>query len=171
MPATNATKEQVKDMLDIQQDVIMKFFNNHVDKLEKKIEVLTDENKSLRSEVIDLKLEVNSMKDTVVFLSAKFDELVNKPQQTDNAKDETIQKINAENDLLSAKVTELENRSRRNNLRFDGIPELENENWNQSEECVLEFVEKTQVGYHEYKNRTLPSRRGKERRTTQNNSM
>ena len=34
---------------------------------------------------------------------------------------------------IKDKLNDLENRSRRNNLRIDGIIELENESWSQSE--------------------------------------
>ena len=41
---------------------------------------------------------------------------------------------------MSEKLIELENRSRRNNLRIDGLIEKTNENWNDCEKKVQEVL-------------------------------
>ena len=138
MPASqNVTREGLKEMLDLQQDMIIKFFNNHVDKLERKIDLLSDENKSLRADVASLKTELGEMKETAEFLSEKYDKI---SVGTGQVKDSEIKKLKTDNEMLSAKVTELEDRSRRNNLRFDGISEMDNEDWGQSEQKVRDFI-------------------------------
>ena len=141
MPATqNVTKEQMTEMFDLQQDLIIKFFNNQVEKLEKKLEVLNEENNNLRAEVIELKSEVNGMKTTVEFVSAKYDEVINNVKPADSGDNTMIRKLKSENEEMLAKVTELEDRSRRNNLRFDGISEVDDESWEESERRVKLFI-------------------------------
>ena len=41
-----------------------------------------------------------------------------------------------ENSLLKEKLRDLEDRSRRDNLRIDGLPEMDNETWLDSEETL-----------------------------------
>ena len=45
-----------------------------------------------------------------------------------------------DSDKVSSKLIELEDRSRRNNLRIDGIAEDQNESWHECEEKVLEVI-------------------------------
>ena len=50
------------------------------------------------------------------------------------------------NDQLCERLRDLEDRSRRDNLRIDGIAELENETWEQTEEILHNlFKEKARV--------------------------
>ena len=42
--------------------------------------------------------------------------------------------------FVMEKLTELEDRSRRNNVRIDGIPETSNETWESCEEEVRNFI-------------------------------
>ena len=50
-----------------------------------------------------------------------------------------------EDDLLDPtfvmeKLTEIDDRSRQNNVRFDGIPETSNETWESCEEEVIQII-------------------------------
>ena len=45
-----------------------------------------------------------------------------------------------DSDEVSSKLFELEDRTRRNNLRIDGIAEDQNESWHECEEKVLEVI-------------------------------
>lgn len=51
----NFSLNQVKEILEIQQNTILAFFNATVERLEKKIEKITTENGVLRKEVADFK--------------------------------------------------------------------------------------------------------------------
>nr|XP_047129837.1 uncharacterized protein LOC124809896 [Hydra vulgaris]XP_047140476.1 uncharacterized protein LOC124815738 [Hydra vulgaris] len=87
----------------------LKIFNGRLEKVEKDIE--------------ELKLSLN-------FHEQLIDEKVKKAKvcsKEDNS--ESIQK----------KLRELEDRSRRNNLRVDGIDENEGESWEESEMKILEI--------------------------------
>ena len=50
------------------------------------------------------------------------------------------EKIEDENKRLKDKLRDLEDRSRRDNLRFDGVKEYENESWNDTEEILKDFL-------------------------------
>ena len=49
---------------------------------------------------------------------------------------------------IKKKLADLEDRSRRNNLRFDGFQEETNETWEESESIITEFV-KEKLGIEE----------------------
>ncbi|XP_065665549.1 uncharacterized protein LOC136086975 [Hydra vulgaris] len=55
--------------------------------------------------------------------------------------DEPAIKDNSEITKIKSKLREIEDRSRRNNLRIDGLKESENENWNKTELKVQKFFE------------------------------
>jgi hypothetical protein len=71
-------------------------------------------------------------------VSGKF-ELVKKKTKEINIKI----KNNSEMDKISSKLREMEDRSRRNNLRVDGLKECDNENWIESELKVQKLFEDT----------------------------
>ena len=48
--------------------------------------------------------------------------------------------INTENKDLNSKLWDFKNRSRQDNLRFDGMDEYENESWADNEENVEDFL-------------------------------
>lgn len=66
----------------------------------------------------------------------KMSEFSSKIQRFSDAMNEATAKIND----LDNKADDLENRSRRNNLRFDGIPENMNETWQDTEDKLKEIL-------------------------------
>ena len=50
------------------------------------------------------------------------------------------EKIEDGNKRLKGKLRDLKDRSRRDNLRFDGVGEYENESWNDTEEILKDFL-------------------------------
>ena len=100
--------------------------------MDKKIGDLIGENAALKNEVAELKKSLQ-------FHTDQWEENF---KTLDNLKNELLQKQKGQQqqqpvipDLkeIKDKLSDLENRSRRNNLRIDGIIELENESWSQSE--------------------------------------
>ena len=86
-----------------------------------------------------MKNEVAELKKSLQFHTDQWEENF---KTLDNLKNELLQKQKDQQqqqpvipDLkeIKDKLNDLENRSRRNNLRIDGIIELENESWSQSE--------------------------------------
>ena len=53
---------------------------------------------------------------------------------------EHYEKIEDGNKRLKGKLRDLKDRSRRENLCFDGVGEYENESWNDSEEVLKDFL-------------------------------
>jgi hypothetical protein len=126
---------QVKDLLEIHENTIIKIFNDRLQKLESELIIIKEEN-------IDLKRELNDTNKTLVFVSEQYEtikETLNITQK--NPLGRLNQKsLNEENDALKNKIAELEDRSRRNNLRFEGIEETEGETWEKSEELIKNLL-------------------------------
>ena len=113
--------DQIKDIIGMHEETMMKFFNSTVERLELKITKLTEEN-------VYLKKEVQELKESVEFQSTVVED--------------TKSKINSKNDEdIKDKLSELEDRSRRNNLRVNGLEEDDNESWDESEKKVRELFE------------------------------
>ncbi|XP_065658644.1 uncharacterized protein LOC136083166 [Hydra vulgaris] len=132
--AKNFTTSQLKEILDIHENTTMKIFNKKIERLENNIEKLKDDNKILKS-------EVNDLKKTVKFVSEKYDKIIIEQAgikadrfKTDNNLDVSL------TDKMKDKLAEIEDRSRRNNLRINGLVESVDESWGECEKKVHEFI-------------------------------
>ncbi|XP_065645390.1 uncharacterized protein LOC136075878 [Hydra vulgaris] len=134
----------LKEIMDIHENAIMKLFSDRIDKLESKISVMQEENKNLKNEVSDLKKSVEFVSDKYENLLLEKD--VSKKTAMSSVYQLNDTKINIENDnVIKDKLAELEDRSRRNNLRFNGIEEKEIETWQETESKIREIL-KTKLG-------------------------
>ncbi|XP_065650983.1 uncharacterized protein LOC136079190 [Hydra vulgaris] len=134
----------LKEAMDIHENTIMKLFSDRIDKLESKISVMQEENKNLKNEVSDLKKSVEFVSDKYENLLLEID--VSKKTAMSSVYQLNDTKINIENDnVIKDKLAELEDRSRRNNLRFNGIEEKEIETWQETESKIREIL-KTKLG-------------------------
>ena len=67
-------------------------------------------------------------------------------QQKNNHQDSVIKDLSAKlgqasaNEQISTRIDSLEDHSRRNNIRIEGIPEVVNENWEQSTDKVVKLL-------------------------------
>ena len=87
--------------------------------------------------------EVNEIKKSFKFTENKFDkELAIIKSNIKKVKSDMkeITEDLLDSDKVSSKLIELEDRSRRNNLRIDGIAEDQNESWHECEEKLLEVI-------------------------------
>ena len=87
--------------------------------------------------------EVDEITKSLKFTQNKFDEeLANVKSNIKKVKSDTKQITEdlLDPDKVSSKLIKLEDRSRRNNLRLDGIAEDPNESWHECEEKVLEVI-------------------------------
>lgn len=125
------TFNQVKEVMEKHEETILKFFNATVDRLEKKISNLTEEN-------ILIKKEMKDLKESLEFQGDLFEK---KLVENDKKKENNLEKEKE----MEEKMAEMEDRCRRNNLRFDGIEENGNETWEESEEKLKAFL-KTKLG-------------------------
>ena len=122
----------------IHENTLMKFFTSSMERLENKIERLSNENTLLKQ-------EVESLKASADFQNKWFEEAKRDLEEM-RAKDpieEDIKLIEQKHQQLEEKISELEDRSRRNNLRFSGFTEKAEgaETWEESENLIREFIE------------------------------
>ena len=110
-------------------------FNSTIDRMDKEIDVLKEENSKVKKKLTDLR-------ESVQYHSDNFDE-VNKELVDIESRVEEIKLDEITEDFVSKtkkKLADLEDRSRRNNLRFDGFQEETNETWEESESIITDFV-------------------------------
>jgi hypothetical protein len=129
--AKNITLSQYKELLEMHENTLIKIFNERFKQIESDLIFFKEENKQL-------KLELNEANKTMGFLSEKYEEIketlaANKTKFQEQNKTSIK---NHESELLIDKMAELEDRSRRNNLRFEGIEETEGETWENCEEKI-----------------------------------
>nr|XP_047125170.1 uncharacterized protein LOC124807373 [Hydra vulgaris] len=134
--AKNFSASQLKEILDIHENTMMKIFNEKFERFEKQIDKLFEDNKILKTEVSELKKAVE-------FISEKYDKIIIEQEElkADCAKpDRNLEKSLTIN--LRDKLAEIEDRSRRNNLRISGIEESVDESWDDCESKVRELIKK-----------------------------
>ena len=122
----------------IHENKLMIFFTSSMKRLENKIERLSNENTLLNQ-------EVESLKTSADFQNKWFEE-AKKDLEEMRAKDpieEDIKLIEQKHQQLGEKKFELEDRSRRNNLRFRGFTEKAEgtKTCEESENLIREFIE------------------------------
>ena len=117
----------------------MKFFTSSMERLENKIERLSYENTLLKQ-------EVESLKASADFQNKWFEEAKRdlEEMRVKDAIEEDIKLIEEKHQQLEEKISGLEDRSRRNNLRFSGFTEKDEgaETWEESGNLVREFIER-----------------------------
>ena len=120
---TSWSLDSVKELLSVQESTMMSFFSVFADSVNKRIDGILREVEGLKTSLEHSQAELAELK------------AVNIPKRI----------VALENNIesLLAKADDLENRSRRNNLCFEGIPELRygNESWEKSEEKVKELID------------------------------
>ena len=118
-------------------------FNSTIDRLEKKIDILKEENSKIKKELVDLRESVQYHSDNVVEVYKKLEDIDSRVEEV--KLDEITEYFFTK---TKKKLADLEDRSRRNNLRFDGFQEKTNETWEESESIVTDFV-KEKLGIQE----------------------
>ena len=148
-PATSATEENNEDLLETIRKIVREELEDHQEKVseiiksEKVSEIIKSELTNTNERLDKISQEVVEITKSLEFTQEELhDGFANvkndiKKVQTD------LREI--EDDLLDPtfvmeKLTELEDRSRRNNVRIDGIPETPNETWENCEEEVRKII-------------------------------
>ena len=126
------SSEQIKEILVLHENTLMKFFTSSVERLENKIERVSNENTLLKQ-------EVESLKTGADFQNKWFEET----KRNLNPIEEDIKLIEQKLQQLEEKISDLEDRSSRNNRRFSGFTEKAEgaETWEESENLIREFIE------------------------------
>ena len=113
---SNFRPTQVKEMLVIHENTLMKFINTVIERLERKVDNLTTKNTVLQKEIDDFK-------SLMQFYSDIIDENIidTRVSQVYNVNDENIKTLIDDHKNLHVKVRDLKDRSRSNKLRLDGL--------------------------------------------------
>ena len=118
-------------------------FNSTIDRLDKKIDILKEENSKIMKELTDFR-------ENAQYHSGNVDE-VNKKLEDVDKRVEEIKLDEVIEDFITKtkkKLPDLEDRSRRKNLRFDGFKEQSNKTWEESDSIITDFV-KEKLGIEE----------------------
>ena len=94
-------------------------------------------------EIKNIKCEMNELKKSVEFTEEVLEEKVQQMQRKVSSLEEKaneIQDYQIDRDEVEKKFTDLEDRSRRNNLQIDGVAEENRETWDDCERKVKEII-------------------------------
>ena len=125
---------QVRELMKLHEETIMNFFNGAIERMEKKITTLVEENVLVKKELADLKESVQFHSDMVEEKTKQVER-----QIIDYKENTVIPQVDSKE--MDKRLAELEDRSRRNNLRFDGLLEDEKETWKDSENKVKHILQ------------------------------
>ena len=100
-------------------------------------------------EMKNIKSEVKELKKSIKFTEEVLEEKVQNMQRKVSSLEEKVEEIydyQIDLDEVEKKFTDLEDRSRRNNLRIDGVAEENGESWDDCEQKVKEiFMDKLEL--------------------------
>ena len=144
---TEIIKEIFKEMFQEQQEASLNIISSNTAPLRQSIHKLTieikDNNDRLNNivkDTEDLKLSVQTYQDVFDDKIKEIEDSIEKIKE--KHKNEIIQ-LEEENENSKDKLRMLEDRSRRDNLRFDGIEEWEDESWADTEENLKLKIKET----------------------------
>ena len=143
-------KELFIEMFKAQEETIRKIVSScnsdtimRLDRLSKEIQDNNERLEKLSKETVDLKISLETSQEIFEKKFQKVNDNLSKQKQKQK---EDINELWKDNDQLCERLRDLEDRSRRDNLRIDGIAELENETWEQTEEILHNlFKEKLEL--------------------------
>ena len=95
------------------------------------IQILTANTKIINEQIDELSKKINDMQESLEFTEVEMKEKISRVEM----------KQTSELSTLKNKIRDLEDRSRRNNLRIDGVAESLNETWETTEKKVMDVFE------------------------------
>ena len=143
-------KELFIEMFKAQEEIIRKIVSScnsdtimRLDRLSEEIQDNNERLEKLNKETVDLKISLETSQEIFEKKFQKVNDNLSKQRQKHK---EDINELWKDNDQLCERLRDLEDRSRRDNLRIDGIAEVENETWEQTEEILHNlFKEKLEL--------------------------
>ena len=95
-----------------------------------------------RREIKNIKCEINELKKNIEFTEEVLEEKVQKMRRVSSLEEKVdeIYDYQIDPDEVEKKLTDLEDRSRRTNLRIDGVAEENGETWDHCERKVKEII-------------------------------
>ena len=139
----NYTFNQVKELLQMHENMLLNVFNSTIERLNKEIDILQEENSEIKKEVAGQRENVQYHSDNVDEVSKKLEDIGSRVKEVKI--DEITEHFVTE---TKKKLVDLEDCSCRNNLRFDGFQEESSEAWDKSESIVTDFM-KEKLGIKE----------------------
>ena len=148
--STETIKELFIEMFKAQEETIRKIVSScnsdtimRLDRLSEEIQDNNERLEKLNKETVDLKVRLETSQEIFEKKFQKVNDNLSKQKQKHK---EDINELWKDNDQLCERLRDLEDRSRRDNLRIDGIAEVENETWEQTEEILHNlFKEKLEL--------------------------
>ena len=144
------SRKEINEDEESLSDIIRQIVKEELTAHEKTIKALMNSNLKATNERLDkIATEMGELSKSLEFTQSQLDEELGNVKKDITKLENNIKSI--EKDLLdpddvSAKLVELEDRSRRNNLRIDGLRETPNETWKTFEEKVQEVL-KNNLGF------------------------
>ena len=109
-----STIAQLKELLNIHENTIIKIYTNRIENLESKITSMQEENKQLKGEVKALQESIEFQNETYKKMKKDMME-ENQKLETDYKNNEVVQNLIQQNTDMKEHIVELEDRHRRNN--------------------------------------------------------
>ena len=129
------TFNRVKGLLQMHENTLLNVFNSTIDRLDKKIYILKEERSKIKKGLAGLRESVQYYSDNIDEVNKKLEDIGSRVEEV------KLDKITEDfATKTKKKLADLEDHSRRNNLRFDGFQEETNETWEESESIVIDFV-------------------------------
>ena len=116
---------------DMHKNTLLNVLNNTIDRFDKKIDILKEDNSKIKKDMTDLRESIQYHSDNVDEVNQKLEDI--------GSRVEGIKLDQITKDLVTKakkKLADSEDRSRRSNVRFDGFQEETNETWEESCEVV-----------------------------------
>ena len=143
-------KELFIEMFKAQEETIRKIVSScnsdtimRLDRLSEEIQDNNERLEKLNKETADLKISLETFQEIFEKKFQKVNDNLSKQKQKHM---EDINELWKDNNQLCERLRDLEDRFRRDNLRIDGIAEVENETWEQTEEILHNlFKEKLEL--------------------------
>ena len=141
-------KQLFTEMFKVQEEAIRKIVSScnsdtivGLGRLSEEIQDNNERLERLNKETVDLKISLETSQEVFEKKFEKVDGNLSKQKHK-----EDINELWEDNDQLCERLRDLEDTSRRDNLRIDGIAEVGNETWEQTEEILQNlFEEKLQL--------------------------
>ena len=116
---------------DMHKNTLLNVLNNTIDRFDKKIDILKEDNSKIKKDLTDLRVSIQYHSDNVDEVNQKLEDI--------GSRVEGIKLDQITKDLVTKakkKLADSEDRSRRSNVRFDGFQEETSETWEESCEVV-----------------------------------
>ena len=133
------TLATLREMLQMQERMFKSFFDSIVTNVNTRLDSLTHSVAELKARIASSEKETGALKNSLEFSQKDIDDLkpaLLKLQELDSA----IEEIQDDLDHQEEQMEYLENQSRQNKVRVDGISEEDNETWEETEAKVKQVL-------------------------------